>query len=374
MISNDEAHLDFRNLNVTIPDVETTYWCTRFELPPDIVKKPHHIIRFDGIISPQSEGVVHHMELFHCNVPAEKEVPKFNGPCTTEQKPMGLTECRRVTGAWPLGAANFIYPKEAGGTVGGRAQSRYVILEVHFNNPDLKSNIIDQSGIRIYYTPQRRKYDAAIMEVGLEYNSKNSIPPHLVTFRLSGYCLGPCTNVGLPETGITVFTSQLHTNSTGVQLFTRIMRTDGKIEILNIDRHYSPHFQEIRILQKPIQIYRNDTILHTCIYNTLQREKMTFGGYSIHDEMCVNYMHYYSKAELELCKTSVNDASLNVFFSAINKVDYAPTNTTHKTVEENYKSIRWTPFTSAILQTFYEEAPIHLSCNGSNGNYLPGGN
>jgi len=27
--------------------------------------------------------------------------------------------------------------------------------------------------------------------------------------------------------------------------------------------------------------------------------------------------------------------------------------------------------TSAILETFYEIAPIHLSCNGSDGNYLP---
>ncbi|CAF0824212.1 unnamed protein product [Didymodactylos carnosus] len=372
-ISNDALHYDFLNSNVTIPNVDTTYWCKRFELPSDIVKEPHHIIRFDGVVSPQSEGVVHHMELFHCNIPPEKEVPEYNRPCTAEQKPMGLTECRRVIGAWALGAANFSYPKEAGGTIGGKHQSKYVVLEVHFNNPDLKAGIIDHSGIRIYYTRELRKNDAAIMEVGLEYNPKNSIPPHLAAFRLSGYCLGPCTNVGLPEEGITVFASQLHTHLTGVQVFTRIIRKDGTIEILNIDRHYSPHFQEIRILQKPIKIYKGDTILHTCIFNTRERKKMTFGGFSIHDEMCVNYMHYYPKADLEVCKTSVNDDSLNEFFSAMYKVDYAQTDE-NKTVEQNYESITWTPLTSAILQTFYEQAPIHFSCNGSNGNYLSGEN
>lgn len=42
-----------------------------------------------------------------------------------------------------------------------------------------------------------------------------------------------------------------------------------------------------------------------------------------------------------------------------------------KTIYENYESVPWTPTTTSILQTYYEEAPIHLSCNGSNGNYLP---
>ena len=43
----------------------------------------------------------------------------------------------------------------------------------------------------------------------------------------------------------------------------------------------------------------------------------------------------------------------------------------HQTIFENYQSIRWTPLTTEILETFYELAPIHLSCNGSNGNYIP---
>jgi hypothetical protein len=42
-----------------------------------------------------------------------------------------------------------------------------------------------------------------------------------------------------------------------------------------------------------------------------------------------------------------------------------------RTIEQNYQSIRWTPLTTEILQTFYELAPINLSCNGSDGNYVP---
>jgi dopamine beta-monooxygenase len=281
------------------------------------MKKPHHIIRFDGVVSPQSDGVVHHMELFHCDVDPNTEIPAFNAPCTSEQKPMGLTPCRRVIGAWALGATNFIYPKEAGGVIGGPNTSRFLVLEVHFNNPYLKKGIIDQSGIRIYYTPELRKYDGGIMEVGLEYNAKNSIPPKSNAFRMSGYCASECTQVALPRQGITVFASQLHTHLNGIQVFTRIIKKNGKIVTLNIDRHYSPHFQEIRLLPEPIRIERGDVILHTCIYNTEIRTNMTFGGYGIKDEMCVNYMHYYPKSELELCKTSVRDDALDGFFDTM---------------------------------------------------------
>ena len=66
-----------------------------------------------------------------------------------------------------------------------------------------------------------------------------------------------------------------------------------------------------------------------------------------------------------LSNKKINERKQNSF-----RYDYANTNP-DQTVLENYSSIRWTPLTSAILQTFYEIAPIHLSCNSSNGNYSP---
>jgi len=369
-IADSDPHLDFLNQNVTIPDVETTYWCTRFKLPSFIMKESHHIVRFDGVVSPQSDGVVHHMELFHCDVSPSTEIPEYNQACTSEQKPMGLTPCRRVIGAWALGATNFTYPDETGGSIGGPGTSPYLVLEVHFNNPYLKKGIVDQSGIRFYYTKKLRKYPAGIMEVGLEYNAKNSVPPRATAFRVSGYCAKECTQVALPPKGIIIFASQLHTHLNGRQTFTRIIKKDGRIETLNIDRHYSPHFQEIRLLPRPVRVEPGDAIIHTCIYNTEIHDNMTFGGYGIRDEMCVNYMHYYPRSNLELCKTSVGDEELDRFFEKMNEYDFDPTSN-KKSVEENYQSIRWSPLKTQILQEFYEIAPIHLSCNGSDGDYIP---
>ncbi|CAF1087435.1 unnamed protein product [Rotaria sordida] len=239
------------------------------------------------------------MKLFHCDVDPDMQIPAYNDRCTSEEKPMGLTSCL------------------TGGIIGGPKTPQFLVLEVHFNNP--------------YF--EKRKYDAGIMEVGLEYNPKNSIPPGSTAFRVFGYCDSECTQIGLPS-------------------------KNGRIITLNIDRHYSSHFQEIRFLLKLIKIEQDDTIIHTCIYNTEIRTNVTFGGYSINDEMCINYMHYYLRK-----KEKKSVFILFRYFHAKTSID--------QIIYENYKSIHWTPITSSILQIFYEEAPIHLSCNGSDGNYLP---
>lgn len=47
--------------------------------------------------------------------------------------------------------------------------------------------------MRIKMISNLRKYDAAIMELGLEYSDKMAIPPNILGFPLSGYCIAECT-------------------------------------------------------------------------------------------------------------------------------------------------------------------------------------
>lgn len=53
--------------------------------------------------------------------------------------------------------------------------------------------LIDHSGMRVKMISNLRKYDAAIMELGLEYTDKMAIPPGVLGFPLSGYCIAECT-------------------------------------------------------------------------------------------------------------------------------------------------------------------------------------
>lgn len=52
--------------------------------------------------------------------------------------------------------------------------------------------------MRINVVDKLRKYDAAIMELGLEYTDKMAIPPGQLAFPLSGYCIAECTQVVSP--------------------------------------------------------------------------------------------------------------------------------------------------------------------------------
>lgn len=76
-----------------------------------------------------------------------------------------------------MGAATFTYPREVGLAFGGVDYNPFIRIEVHYNNPDLIGGVIDSSGMRIKFIDKLRKFDAAVMELGLEYTDKMAIPP-----------------------------------------------------------------------------------------------------------------------------------------------------------------------------------------------------
>ncbi|GIX69823.1 dopamine beta-hydroxylase [Caerostris darwini] len=366
----DTKTLTIHNNKVAVPNVETTYWCTLHRLPPNFEDK-NHVIQYSSAIQEGSEGLVHHMEVFHCEVDAHKKLPFWNGPCTSPEKPKILEACKRVLAAWAMGALPFTYPEEAGLPIGGPSFSRYVMLEVHYNNPELKAGVIDSSGITLTYTPSLREHDAGVMELGLEYTNKMAIPPRQPDFALTGYCVAECTRVGFPAEGIVIFGSQLHTHLTGIKVYTKHIRGSEELPELNRDNHYSTHFQEIRRLKRKVRVYPGDSLLTTCHYCTSDRENITLGGFAISDEMCVNYVHYYPKMDLEVCKSSIDTKVLKSYFRYMKQYNDEETSGS-KEVDENYKSIHWSQANADFLHHLYSNAPLSMQCNQSSGDRFPG--
>lgn len=135
--SSDLNHIEITLDKAPIPNKETTYWCHVQRLD-DVVKQRLHIVQFEPII--KTPGVVHHMEVFHCETDANVEIPLYNGDC--EQLPAAAKVCSKVMALWAMGASTFTYPPEAGLPIGGPSFNPYVRLEVHFNNPELQSGKI----------------------------------------------------------------------------------------------------------------------------------------------------------------------------------------------------------------------------------------
>ncbi|CAH0585570.1 unnamed protein product [Chrysodeixis includens] len=358
--------------NVKVPADDTTYWCKVVKLPDSMTEKPHHIIEYEPAITKGNEGLVHHMEVYYCDTDVSTEIPLFEGNCFAVDRPNITKTCSKVKSAWAMGALPFTYPEEAGLALGGPNANKYLMLEVHYNNPQMRKDWVDSSGFKLLVTSKLRKYDAGIMELGLEYTDKMAIPGQQKSFALTAYCIPQCTGVGLPSDGIVVFGSQLHTHLTGVAVWTRHSRQGVELPYLNKDIHYSTHFQEIRILHKPVKILPGDYLETTCIYSTLNRENATVGGNSIQDEMCVNYIHYYPATELEVCKSAVSNLALENYFKFERDFDNMSISYTAEP-RANYLAIKpWTHLRAAALDTLYTESPISMQCNKSDGTRFQG--
>uniref|UniRef100_T1J167 DOMON domain-containing protein n=1 Tax=Strigamia maritima TaxID=126957 RepID=T1J167_STRMM len=369
LLPKDAKTLTFLNDKVHVPGTETTYWCSLHKMP--LLSNKHHIVQFEAVIQPGNEALVHHMELFHCQIPVTQKMDDYNAACTAESKPPHYEACKKVLAAWAMGALPIRYPKEAGAPIGGPDFSQFVMLEIHYNNPELKNDWVDSSGIQFHYTSQLRKYDLGVMELGLEYTPKMAIPPLENEFTLHGHCIPECTEKAIPPSGIVVFASQLHTHLTGIRVTTRHIRGGVEMALLNGDDHYSPHFQEIRILKIPTLVLPGDGLITSCTYNTSGRPNITVGGFSITDEMCVNYIHYYPKIDLELCKSAIDTSDLENYLNFMNKYENQPTSI-KKDVTTNYHSINWNPLRSQMLSDLYAVTTLAMHCNQSNGESFPG--
>ncbi|XP_069465731.1 dopamine beta-hydroxylase [Ambystoma mexicanum] len=369
-LPNDIKTMEITAPQVLIPNQETTYWCYIVKLPDNFPK--HHIVMYEPVITKGHEAVVHHMEVFQCAANFDT-FPNYNGPCDSKMKPERLNYCRHVLAAWAMGAKPFYYPEDAGLAFGGPGSSKYLRLEVHYHNPLELKGLHDSSGIRLHYTPTLRRYDAGIMELGLVYTPVMAIPPKEVDFVLTGYCTDKCTQMALPPGGIHIFASQLHTHLTGRKVSTILAREGVEIGIVNEDKHYSPHFQEIRMLKKVFQVLPGDLLITSCTYNTEDRTSATVGGFSILEEMCVNYVHYYPETRLELCKSAVDLGYLQKFFHLVNRFNDEEICTCPQTsVTEQFSSVPWNSFSKDVLKSLYDFAPISMHCNRSSAVRFPG--
>ncbi|XP_074150142.1 dopamine beta-hydroxylase isoform X1 [Sminthopsis crassicaudata] len=374
-ISKPTLPPDLEDMEITAPDIiipnqETTYWCYIKELPDHFSR--HHIVMYEPIITKGNEALVHHMEVFQCAAEIEK-IPHFNGTCDSKMKPEKLNHCRHVLAAWALGAKPFYYPEEAGLPFGGPGSSKYLRLEVHYHNPLELKGVRDSSGLRLYYTSMLRPFDAGIMELGLVYTPVMAIPPKETDFILTGYCTDKCTKLALPQSGIHIFASQLHTHLTGRKVITVLAREGRVTKIVNRDNHYSPHFQEIRKLKKIVTVLPGDVLITSCTYNTEDRKRATVGGFSITEEMCVNYIHYYPQTQLELCKSAVDPGYLQKYFHLINSFNNEDNgNYSNSSVKEQFASVSWNSFSRDVLKSLYDFAPISMHCNKSSAIRFPG--
>lgn len=103
----------------------------------------------------------------------------------------------------------------------------------------------------------------------------------------------------------------------------------------------------------------------------MSRKNITLGGFAISEEMCVNYIHYYPKTDLEVCKSSVDTRVLRRYFNYMHDSEGEDTSSS-RGISDNYHSIHWSRRKASQLKLLYDQGPLSMQCNRSSGERFPG--
>ncbi|KAJ3123574.1 hypothetical protein HK098_001829 [Nowakowskiella sp. JEL0407] len=149
----------YRNLTLLMPNItmstnETSYQCFNFETPAD---NKYHVVEY----SPKIDNrFIHHIVIYQC-----QSKPK---DMTKVYECMSMsTNCATIAFVWAPGIKLITYPAEAGFSIGnGPGAMKYGAVQVHYNNPEHVSGVVDSSGLVLTYTPVLRKYDVGILTLG----------------------------------------------------------------------------------------------------------------------------------------------------------------------------------------------------------------
>ncbi len=305
--SSDSFTINYNNF--TIPnDTDTTYWCSAFRLPEKIREQERFIYKASPVIPEGSTLYTHHMLIYLCMSVTDVDV---GAGSVCESASVNVNSCRResLLGAWAVGGTDFIYPEGVAFPIGGPGNPSYVVLEIHYDNPNLDSGVIDSSGMEFFYSDTKPVHRAGIMILGHVVSPTMIIPPKVNDFVVEGLCASDCTQEFFPPEGITVFANILHTHLAGhgavLQHFRKNEECDVIEELPPIEANlkYDFNYQQFNLLPSEVKVLQGDILKVKCLYQTTEEEesRITVGGASTRDEMCLSFIQYYPQTNMYSC-------------------------------------------------------------------------
>jgi hypothetical protein len=213
-----------------------------------------------------NEAHVHHALLYECQGLSQAALD-WQGDCSYDDSmPLDLKGCNggAPVAGWAIGGEDLWLPPNVGIRF-GQTGARFLLLEMHYDNPD-QMDVIDSSGPRLWLTPILRPYDAGIVGIG-PLVPTIIIPPFQQDFTLSGLCTNECLSAALKQSGqqsITVFSSLLHAHLAGRNIKTTVIRNGKERAVLNNNMLYDFNYQNYDTLKEQVVITAEDSLNTTC--------------------------------------------------------------------------------------------------------------
>ncbi|KAI5627751.1 DBH-like monooxygenase protein 1-like isoform X1, partial [Silurus asotus] len=367
------ASFNLQNTNVPVPHKDTTYWCQMFRIPD--VKKKHHVVKVEPLIQKGHENLVHHILLYQCDSTLNESELETGHECFHPNMPDSFMTCQTVIFAWAIGGEGLTYPSHVGMSIGTAADPVYVLLEVHYDNPALQRGIVDSSGLRLFYTPRLRSYDAGVIETGVWVSLYHMLPPGMQDYVTEGHCMQECLQESLDNempSGVQVFAVLLHAHLAGRAIRTRHFRQQVELPPLSSDEHFDFNYQEFQPLDPERQLLPGDSLITECIYNTKSRKNMTWGGLSTRDEMCLSYLLYYPRINLTRCE-SLPEITGQLKFIGVKKIQRplrswpfvikSPKKYSNLSFTEAMDKFRWTKKRGKDFNEVVLKLPLNVRCS-----------
>ncbi|CAF1123173.1 unnamed protein product [Adineta ricciae] len=342
---------EWRLDNYLVPSTDTTYHCKIHKAPSHLTTRRHSIAN-KMIIDPANVDLVHHLLLYECDPAAvfdEKNLP--DGLCDDFAEKLELCSSNIATG-WAIGGDFLLeFPQEAGYPIGGDFPVKYYLLQMHYDNPRLQSGRRDSSGIRFYLSNELRQQELGFLTLGTSSSVKAlAIPPKVNNFIVDSYCLPEATQ-NFPKDGITVTAAFPHTHLQGKTVWSKLIRNGVAVQYLFNADAFDFNYQFNHRLPEPIKLYPGDAFATRCVYNTMNKESITWGGEKTKNEMCLNMFTYYPRMnDMYMCAT-VNHPSA---WKKQMNVSETPSSAA---IQRWLQNITWTPELKEQWQQFYNSAP-----------------
>eukprot|EP01113_Clastostelium_recurvatum_P046277 TRINITY_DN8086_c0_g2_i2.p1 TRINITY_DN8086_c0_g2~~TRINITY_DN8086_c0_g2_i2.p1 ORF type:complete len:423 (+),score=83.88 TRINITY_DN8086_c0_g2_i2:207-1475(+) len=277
--------------NARIPAQVTTYMCHSFALP--VSSGPSHIIQIDPLVDPATKPYVHHFFIHSCkNVSGGYVQQYYNNPavCST---PVGRPSsgCTSELYAWAMGGGSLVVPQQAGYRMSDATDGiSHIVIELHYSNPNRLPNLVDNSGVRIHWTPHLRQFDAGVLQLGDPFLTLDDIPAGRSDFQYETTCPSQCTRQWSHD--IIVFQDFLHMHELGDMIWTN-QWSNGTTLVGPINRieYYAFAQQQLTEVNKVIK--RGDRLNTHCAWNTMGKSTPTPMGIETTDEMCIDFLFYY---------------------------------------------------------------------------------
>eukprot|EP01084_Bolivina_argentea_P288018 494266_1 len=308
-LPNDVLSFDIIMPNISIPNKETTYYCLFVELP--VLENTHHIIQFDPLI--QSD-IVHHVLIYNCPKSSLNNIFIKNHIDKSMIYTCGVvdTHCIEYIAGFTAGGQTLYIPKNMGIELSGPKEDtfQYAVLQVHYHNPTLRDDIIDTSGLRLWYTPTLRTYSGAVIILGITptylYNANGLglfIPPGIKRAVNYGYCLADCLQNAMDknENKMYALGNFFHMHVLGREQYLRHIRNGKELALLDMESGYDFSLQHLTIFSQQIEILAGDELIVECVYDSTEKNTTTYGGPATYDEMCLSFLLVYPKPKIKTC-------------------------------------------------------------------------